>query len=191
MQIIDNFLTPTEHQKIQEVVCGSNFPWYFLESISAGDENSYSSSVNFLDRQYGFFHILYATDYSPEIYISEKLDNVLPLINKIEKDFDLKREKLIRVRAGMQTNVNKIGAHYPHIDRTYPHKTFLYYVNSSDGGTIFYKEKYPYKKNTFTPEIINEPSSNQLVSFDGFTYHSSSSPIQWDRRVAININYRV
>jgi ectoine hydroxylase-related dioxygenase (phytanoyl-CoA dioxygenase family) len=82
------------------------------------------------------------------------------------------------------------GIHYPHVDADKDHLVFLYYVNDSDGDTIFFNEKYDGSKiDNLTVMSRVSPESGKAVVFDGRTYHASSSPSIGDYRCVINIDF--
>lgn len=89
----------------------------------------------------------------------------------------------------------------PHVDRTDPHHTALFYINDCDGSTVIYNEKctgdefstpekiletLKNKKMTIKKEIKSE--KNKLVIFDGLQYHSSR-PSTSEYRYVINVNF--
>ena len=70
----------------------------------------------------------------------------------------------------------------PHIDMNRPHTTALYYVNTSDGETVFFDEN--------NNEIRREkPEQGKVVIFDGSIYHASSCPTTTTNRMTLNFNY--
>ena len=87
----------------------------------------------------------------------------------------------------MTTTINKIHRHTPHTDMLStkdphrPHKVILFYLNVSDGDTYFYDKEH---------KIIDSvtPKGNRAVLFDGSLLHSSSKPIEFARRIVLNIN---
>ncbi len=71
----------------------------------------------------------------------------------------------------------------PHIDiKDTPHWVCLYYVNDSDGDTIFYQND----KITEIKRI--SPKKGRIAFFDGSVYHSGSKPSTTPRGV-INISF--
>ena len=82
-------------------------------------------------------------------------------------------------------NPKKFGTpHNFHIDQQYPHIVALYYINETDGDTIFCDE-HDHSK------IIHRetPKKGKCVIFEGLhAYHASSSPSN-NIRMTLNINY--
>lgn len=83
----------------------------------------------------------------------------------------------------------------PHVDgiRDFPYTAAVYYVNDSDGDTVFFKETI----NDISPNNIPfdmtvcktvSPKKGRLVVFDGNIYHSSGKPKN-DIRCIINYNF--
>jgi hypothetical protein len=67
------------------------------------------------------------------------------------------------------------------------YKTFLYYVNDSDGETVFFNEYGLKHVNNPTICYTNKPKKNSLVIFDSQRLHSSTPPRIYDNRVVVNI----
>lgn len=83
----------------------------------------------------------------------------------------------------------------PHVDgvRSFAYNAAVYYVNDSDGDTVFFKEN----TNEISPNNIKEnmsiyktvpPKKGRLVVFNGNIYHSSGKPKN-DIRCIINYNF--
>ena len=184
MIIVNDFLPDYYADLIEETMSGT-FPWYFLENASG--ESSESNDKLYPEYQFGFFHnIFIETHGGPS---SNYYDLFLPMIYALEKRFNIKDFFVKRIRLGMSTNIGIEGARYPHVDAQEPHKTFLYYVNSSDGDTLFYNKSYPESKENLIIEKRNTPKKNTGILFDGLKYHSSSFPTKQSRRMTININF--
>ena len=69
----------------------------------------------------------------------------------------------------------------PHTDKPIPHWVCLYYLNDSEGDTIFYDS---------SGEEINRvsPKKGRIAFFDGLIVHSGSRPTS-NHRKALNINF--
>ena len=83
----------------------------------------------------------------------------------------------------------------PHTDWTIPHETCIYYINSTDGDTVLFDQKYDVslsiddndgkKKKVFTKI---RPLQGRAALFDGLQYHASN-PSKTSLRFVLNINY--
>lgn len=185
--IIKNNYLPTYMHKL--IVDNYNNVQWFFEEHSSHKENIYNcKDVEFSNSQFSLSNISYDIDRGG---VGGNLFYTLqPLVNSIETEFNLEIEKLIRVRAGLLLTNHKGGLHNPHVDYEYPHKTLLYYLNDSDGDTIFFNETHDtITDNNLTVQLKNKPTANQAVLFDGLQFHSSSFPVDNNYRIAININF--
>lgn len=178
----DNFIPDYYNKLLNDIVFGhnSNFSWYYLDNISGKDKTNVKEVI-FNEDQSGFYHLAFTED-QPTSGIYQVL---LPFIENIKNTFDIEINKLIRVRFGMNLKTGIKAAHNAHTDLEIPNFTLLYYLDESDGDTIFYKKENGNLKVDFT----NKHKRNQAVLFDGLTYHSSSSPINYPKRTTININF--
>jgi hypothetical protein len=170
--IIENFLPSNFHNELLSIVNNENyFPWFYSSNISSiSQENSI--------KQYGFSHILY--DEQSNFY-SNYFNNFYPIKYFIESKFQVNIKNIIRYRLGLNLNISdkKSIIHHAHKDYEFNHHVLLYYLNNSDGPTIFYSnDEY----------IEIEPEGNKAVLFDGSIMHSSSTPINHEKRIALNIN---
>jgi hypothetical protein len=69
----------------------------------------------------------------------------------------------------------------PHTDKDFPHWVCLYYVNDSDGDTVFFDDN---KKEI---ERIS-PKKGRIAFFDGSIYHAGT-PSETNSRAVINFNF--
>jgi len=158
----------------------SEFRWSLVYN-TAGD--SYSK-----DTCPTFSHLIFSKGQPVSPYWDLFTGAVLTIIESTELPFN----NLIRVKIGLITKRDKKIQQGPHVDYHEPHKTILFYFNNTDGNSIIYNEKY----NPVQPEPAQfsimksvKPNANTAVAFDGWQYHSSSSPIKSDARIVMNINF--
>ena len=182
LKIIDNALNDSLLISIQERIESEQMSWYFLENSAFSEEEELikQTPLNF-----SFNHIAWNAS-TGEISHLYDLTNSIGLILKdlfeLEKTYNV-----FRLRWGMTTTINKIHRHTPHTDMQNtkdphrPHKVILFYLNVSDGDTYFYDKEH---------KIIDSvtPKENRAVLFDGSILHSSSKPIEFARRIVLNIN---
>ena len=184
MKIIDNALNDSLLALIQERVEENRMPWMFNKNSAVSPYGKAQELIiNQTPLNFSFNHIAWDAS-TGEISHLYDLTNSMGLI--LKDLFELKRSHICRLRWGMTTTINKIHRHTPHIDITtdgapIPHKVILFYLNDSDGDTYFYDKEH---------KIIDSvtPKENRAVLFDGSILHSSSKPIEFARRIVLNIN---
>lgn len=190
MKIIDNALGINTFANIQGKLLSSSFPWYYINSTANVDEE-YPQKFDF-----SFNHLIYFENPTSQIF-----DTVFTAFLECLDKSDQRLKKLLRIRAGLITTTPNRVIHAPHIDYDYAHQTALLYLNNSDGNTLFYDQLYDPTCGTNNLEFIQNknlsiseevsPVENRFVTFNGLQYHSSSSPVNTERRIVINFNYEV
>jgi len=169
MKIIKNCINKSVLVEFQNKINSLNFPWYFLEDSSL--ENKIQNSIN-----YSFSHLILLDNK----ILSSYYDVTNSIALQLKDKFKLDNFSIIRLRLGLTTSFGKKIINKPHIDFEKKHKTILFYLNNSDGDTIFYENNKI--KSSITPE------ENKAVLFDGSIYHSSSKPYNNSKRIVLNIN---
>ena len=177
LDLIESALSEADYQNLFSVVTGNEISWYFnpMYHNLALEPNSDGST-------HGFMHNFF----DKQKISSEYIHLINPIMEKIQSHFG-KLATCIRVKMNMTMNIGKQVEHYPHVDRkdlsVYGSrwKTAIYYVNDSDGDTLFFDDE---------ENIIHRqtPKANTLVIFDGNTYHAPQLPLITNRRIVININ---
>lgn len=166
-------------------VCyANNFPWFFINDIAYPELSNKNTHCN----AYGFFHMVHhdgATSTWNED-ARKGLEQTHALIRSaipyFEQQFGFKHKKIVRIKIGLQTKMSDETVNFvPHIDSPKKHVVVLYYVNTSDGDTVFYK-----KGNKGTEFARVTPLQGSAVFFDGATHHGGSSPVKHARRIVIN-----
>ena len=125
----------------------------------------------------------------------------LKLFTKLSKFYS--PSNLIRAKINFYPKGEKLIIHSPHIDYDFEHKTGLFYINTADGNTTIFNEKFDRSlaSNSFdqfnliqdnlTIKKIITPRENTVAIFDGLHYHQSSTTTTVPRRIVINFNYTV
>jgi|TARA_R110000824_G_scaffold108191_1_gene254945 hypothetical protein len=158
MKIIDNLLDKDVAENIANKITSDFFPWFYQNNVT--DKSSTIHSEN-----YYFTHLFYDNNEQSSFF-----NYVIPILKKI------KYKKLIRVKANLYPNVNKLIQHSKHIDYNYPTKGALYYLNTNNGPTYVENKKIDSVK-------------NRLLLFNAFKKHNSTTCTDKKFRVNININY--
>ena len=182
IKIIDNFLSLKNHKEILNTLTSNCFEWYIQENNLTVDKKIYLKNKNIYKNIIESFQMCHGF-YNQEKNINS---NKFYLIENFIKKFALKNKtnkiQIIRAKANILFKQNRLLTQHntPHVDFNQKHKVLLYYVNDSDGDTLFFKNKKIIKRVS--------PKSNRLIIFDGDILHAGSNPLKSDYRIVLNIN---
>ena len=178
-KIIDNYLTKSYHQEIQELLTGSDFPWFYIQNLSYPGA---TGTTHF--NEYGFNHHFhtYAEDGSGGQRDTSVATLIRPFLLMLKDTVGC--NTILRCRADMVTWSPEEFIHPAHIDFPFPNVATVYYVNDTDGDTIIYgQDRLEIKERV-------SPKANRLVIFDGDILHTGSSPTKHKTRILLNSNFR-
>jgi hypothetical protein len=188
IKIIDNLTSKANAKHIEN--CLITHPWYYLKDTAY---NQHDDTKKPYEPSWMYFLYNKGDSLSDVKPLAESL-----LITALDK-LNLPFKELIRIRAGLSTRTPYPVRHAPHVDYDSRHMSALYYVNDSDGDTIFYNEErdenltissYEWSKDkTFTVRQQVTPRADRMVIFNGLIYHSSSTPCNHDNRIVLNFNW--
>ena len=178
MEVVDNALGGSLFNLIKNSVELNNFPWFFIENSAYPDDKKL---IEESPLDYSFFH-----NAKQEENMSTYHDitlSVATVLKDLFRKSDLHNYDITRLRWGMTTSINKAHKNTPHIDMNENHKVILFYLYDTDGDTYFYDKDH---------NIIDSvtPKENRAVLFDGSILHSSSKPVEFARRIVLNINLK-
>jgi hypothetical protein len=197
--IIDNFLHIIKQRKIANIFQFSGLKWTLAMFPSYG--NGLAHSVfDQLDSQSWedsptLRHLLYIKD--KETDISEQEKYAINLFQQaIEKQINSKIEIIRCMAIAVIPNPNFTAqCMLPHTDWIIPHETCIYYINSTDGDTVLFEQKYDVSLSTTDNDSEKKkvltkisPMQGKAVLFDGLYYHASN-PSKTNLRFVLNINY--
>ena len=164
MKIEDNFLEQDIFLRLQKIMMGAGFPWYYNPIIDSADD---------IDK-FQFTHLFY-TDWVP---ISTVIDRLTPIMNKINP------LSFWRIKANLLTRTSNIVENAFHVDMVGESEekleqltTAIFYVNTNNGYT------------EFEDGTKVESVANRLVTFPNATMHTGTSCTDEKTRVVINFNY--
>ena len=178
MKIIDNFLTPSYADMIEQQLQSPQQDWYFKGS-SSGDIYTHGDLY-----QYGFSFLLHHADEGG--YTNTQLSILMrPFLAQLQS---LVEKELVRARCDMTVGNGVEVLHPPHVDLFgEDHTTAICYVSDSDGDTVVYNETEASDEYTVMKTI--SPKKNRLCVFDGSHYHTGHSPMKHKNRILINANF--
>ena len=186
--IIDkDFLTEQEKIIVRDTVLSSNIPWFLNDKTTVLDEMTNSSLIdNKTKEHFQFTHSLRKELEIKSGYYDYLHDNVFV---KFLQKHNMYCTRIIRAKLNFVSSIQEDVHQTPHVDVTFPHNVFLYYINDSDGDTILFNEKYDGTKKELTiAESIN-PEMGKAILFDGLTYHSPTAPKKYPYRAVMNIAF--
>lgn len=171
IQIIDNVVSSRYQNDLEETFFSPVFNWNLSSRISGTTDSNH----------YGLSHSIIK---AREI-CSHKLDYILPLVLEIADKSNSDVSKIYSARAFMQMPKNCDDEHDSlHVDLTFNHVVFLYYLNDADGDTIILNKKctdnsQPFYYDGYTESDVLErvtPKKGRVVVFDGMHYHAAGIP---------------
>ena len=117
----------------------------------------------------------------------------LTVLHKFLMKHKIQTTQIIRIKSNILTRNDNSDYHSIHVDQSYEHKVFLYYVNDSDGDTVFFNESWspdsPEAPKQLTEQVRVAPQQGLGVVFDGLQYHCSTSPQNNNLRCVVNIDF--
>ena len=176
IQVFDNVLSENDNNTIQSLISNNTFPWYINK-----EERTFDSYKDVCLTHSQFNHVLY----NEEIFGSSKkairspyFSTFFPIIQHFIKHYKVSGS-LYRMKLNCQYQDNRFVDKYNpiHFDEHTPHFSLLYYINESDGDTIFFKDGKEIQRVS--------PKKNRLVISDGIA-HCSSNPIKTELRYVLN-----
>lgn len=163
IQIYNDFFTEEESNVFLNLLDKCEIPLFFSPTTTGGAENLEDETPQFT-------HLFYQDNTPSFLY-----DTWFNIFQKIP---EVSSRPLIRAKLNLQTTSGRDLIHPPHNDGDAGSTSFLYYLNDSDGPTVFYTGKKPEKV---------YPKKNRLVRFPANLLHSSSTPNKSMFRAVINI----
>ena len=159
-EICNNFLDTKTFNELRDLIISNrDFPWF------------HELKVNDFQNNESLFSYFTHTFYLKNAINSNRYDNVLPFLEKLEI------KALIRVVANLYVKTDKIETHPFHIDYEFPHKGALLSLNTCNGGTIL-------KNNKKIKSV-----ENTVIFFDPSKPHASTSSTDVKCRFNILVNY--
>ena len=178
MKIEDNFLDQEEFDKLQSILMGVEFSWFF------NPFDVYENNKN--EKEFLFTHIFYTFSFYQCHSHSCVIHFLYPILEKI------KPISLLRIQANLLTKTSNIVESAYHHDISsfddenrktiFPEKlkqltTSIFYVNTNNGYT------------KFEDGTKVESVANRMVSFPADLKHTGTSCTDEKIRVVINFNY--
>jgi hypothetical protein len=196
-KIIDDVISISYQNLIENEFNSNNFPYYFNDTINNNIEDNIYTDKR-ITNAYGLSHTIYNCE--TKLINSNYYFLVLPILFSLEEkiNIQIKEIKRIRVRRTTQNpNHNLEKFNPPHVDlaELEPYYSLVYYVEDSDGDTILFNKEY---KNNEVFKSDNEkilfripPKKGRGLFFKGKIYHSGNCPVKYIKRTIINFDFSI
>lgn len=178
IQILENFLPKELEDKLEELICHHQFPWYWRSSSTYGIYKE--------GKDYQFVHIIYHENTA----YSEIFELARNILFEIEMQLGITIKDLYKIKANLTTpsalseeDLNDAI----HIDMGKSDKeyyTLVYYVNDSDGDTIIYDDNKNVVKH-------KSPQKGSAIFFPSHTWHRHTPPKSHKRRIVLNFVFEL
>lgn len=193
--IDDDFADSQLVEDFYSCVVSDNDPIWQSTGMIHGDRNKEPE-------HYNIFKIKNWT-YSKEIQFCRVLNDFdkpgfnYGIIDKLAKKIFLTfcKKHSIQVNNIMRAKINFLwpsddDRRAPHVDATYEHKVFLYYLNDAEGPTVFYNKSWPLSEEyeEIEDSVLVFPKAGRAILFDGLNFHAPLSPKNGSR-FSLNIAF--
>lgn len=186
IQIIDSFISEQAQDELEKFLIGNTyFPYYYcLDTVESYQEQTLFKDARIL-HQPQFVHILYLEN----MKCSNAADKILSKFNfsSLFNNYQINRIKINLLTPPVRATTDNF--HVPHFDSKNTNDvTVIYYVNNSDGDTVFFNESYEGSiPSTLTIKETISPKKGRIVAFNSNQFHASRPPLQIDHRCIINM----
>lgn len=190
-KVIDNLAPLSLQNEIQEIIMSREIGWNYNET-TLGKECEHPSIGTETPQ---FVNSFTYDDGAP---ISNLYYHIVPLLYFLEYNSEIRIKKILRFKSNLllKQGVESL-THPPHVDSNLSnHLTFIYYPHDCDGDTVLYDSFYNNIEEKFEPEkqfnysckVVDKitPKKGRGLMFKSNQFHSSSTPLNYSRRVVIS-----
>jgi hypothetical protein len=180
MKVIDNFLPKAYQDTLENTLLGDDFPWFFNPTTCGKDYAA--PNIPGVQETYQFTHLAMRD----KVVNSKFFDLFQPIMYHLMITEGLDTSSIVKIKANLSLKSIDLKDTFapPHVDyRTdEPFMTCIYYVNNSDGDTVFFDSTY---------NIISKvaPKKGRLVYFKGDVIHAKEAPQKSTTRCVLNFNF--
>jgi len=179
LEIIDNCI-PEFYQDYFEAICLGKTKGCEIETGLAWTAKYEGTARRDGVSPLSFKHVLKSS-----AELSEHLVNFSTIPVSVVNKLGFGLNELIFARLFLTIPYNTdLKYHDPHVDLNFPHTSLIYYVNDSDGDTVFFQPDY---KTIYTSVT---PKKGRCVVFNGLIPHSAGIPTAGPRCIA-NFNLQI
>lgn len=178
--IIDNFLTKEQEDIIENILTDSFFPWFLQKTTIHSNYKAINDTQRFVDFPW-LGHIIHNEKgiNSNHEYVAKLIIDTL----KNKHQFSYKEFARTQINLVFKNEDNRLSPPHNDFIGREDIDTLIYYVNDSDGNTVFYNDE---TSNTILQEV--EPKKGRIVIFPSKITHAGNRPKMNDTRIVINFN---
>jgi len=185
IKTIDNFLSKSYFDTLQNMVTSQMFPWSYMGDITSGSNSKIGSfGFNYTLGDHNNFRDSSETQFSmPCLYI---IKDAIGASDLWKGRYDMT----------LYNPDNHIHDRHIDSDELPNYRSTILYMNDSDGDTILYKEKAHHQRDVtqwmkYTEVERITPKANRLLIFDGDIIHTGHSPSKNKTRILLNAVFQV
>ena len=173
-----NLLNKKEINFIEDIILGTNFPWYYHQAATTKECPVYAHTL---------IHRYDINKEKPTIN-SEVFFLFEKIVLRFCKKYKIKINAFTRAVIN-SISFNKMKKGVAHVDHDFKHKVIMIYLNDTDGETIVYNKKFDNKNRLILSDKLDiikniKPELYKIVCWDGSYYHAATYPKNNNRRVA-------
>jgi hypothetical protein len=204
IKIFENLLPVSLQNRIEQTVNDDMFPWFFMDNIKT--QREYSAEVlqdmpkwdmSKVVDSFGLVHLVCFRDQANSPHF-DMFRSVLYLLEK-QEGFEIDSILRVRIRRTVKTEGSDDSTYNtPHVDMLHekPFLTFVYYIEESDGDTLFFDrcfEKGSNDAEKAEPKILQRVKykKGNGVLFDGHRFHAGNSPTNYLKRTVVNYDFTI
>jgi hypothetical protein len=185
---LENFLTEKQEDAIYDFITNYTFPWsYYSGTVLPSDyirTNDCIITQGINPPQFSHFIDIKSCPY---------VDLLAPILNTLANYYNTNLQ-IMKMKFNLLHKNSDSMHHYPHtdIDEVDENiKTAIYYVNNTDGDTYIFNERVPKQKDGVSVYETVTPKKGKMLVFNSNQFHASSSPINNNIRLVLNIVFKV
>lgn len=174
IKIIDNVVSKKYQDEIEERVMGTGYRWTYSPTIV--DPQTKEPKLFAFSNNLGTFDLGFIDEINYNF--------LLPVVYETSEKSKIGYKSILAARTFLQvpSNLNREVGSF-HVDYSFPHLVFLYYINDSDGPTVILNKKCvmgrskvfdEYEESDVLQKI--DPKKGRVVIFDGMHYHAGGIP---------------
>lgn len=188
INVFDNIIDETIQDEIENLLFDNECPWYYHNrSVQEYDElnniKKFNLSNNILKNMIDSQMFVHSIVNGDKINCVKLGPVVAKMLFQFAERANFSFKNIYRIKANLHLRDNSYtDEQYNsiHCDNDGPHWSLIYYVNDTDGDTIFFNSN----------EIIDRvsPKKGRILLFDGGILHASQPPKKTINRCILNIN---